>query len=266
MEKEYILAKTEDEKRRLKLLESEFDEITIKRFEPCQLGEGSTCMEIGIGAGSIAEWLSDKVGERGRVVAVDKHPYYVNESFHHRSNIKLYHDDVTTEGFLDQFGAEFDLIHARFVLVHIKENECLIDKLVTLLKPNGWLVLEEPDFSTTLPLASDNPPVIKTLQALQTVVMQHGDRDFIGRKLPILFQKNKLINIKADGYTPISCGQSNMSEMHARTVAHLKDELIESGMVTSSDIDSFLLHCENPESWLRECQLIGASGQRSAAS
>lgn len=263
MEKEYILADTENEKRRLKLLEAEFDEITLQRFSPCKLKEGSVCMEIGIGAGSIAEWLSDKVGLNGRVVAVDKHPYYVNESFHKRTNIALYHEDVTSEGFLDQFNAEFDLIHARFVLVHIQDNERLIDKLVTLLKPGGWLVLEEPDFSTTLPLATDNPPVIKTLQALQGIVMQHGDHDYIGRKLPILFQKNKLVNIKADGYTPISHGKSNMSEMHARTVVHLKDKLIESGMVSDSDIESFLMHCDNPESWLRECQLIGASGQRS---
>ena len=187
---------------------------------------------------------------------------YIDDSFRDRKNITLYHEDVTSEHFLNQFYAEFDLIHARFVLVHIKENEALIDKLVALLKPGGWLVLEEPDFSSTLPLHKKNLSVLKTLRALQSVVMNHGDSDYIGRKLPMLFQRHNLINIRADGYTPINHGKSNMAEMHARTVMHLRDKLIASGLVKSGDIDSFLSHCANPESWLRECQLIGACGQR----
>ena len=42
----------------------------------------------------------------------------------------------------------FDLIHARYVLIHNKNDQDMIRKIYSLLKPGGYAVLEEPDFTS----------------------------------------------------------------------------------------------------------------------
>ena len=42
--------------------------------------------------------------------------------------------------------ASFDLVHARFLLHHIYDHEDLaVQRMVELLKPGGWLVIEDLD-------------------------------------------------------------------------------------------------------------------------
>src|SRR5215467_15342980 len=60
-----------DEERRLALLESLVDPGTIQRLSNLDVGPGWRCLEVGAGRGSIAKWLSEKVGTQGSVVAID---------------------------------------------------------------------------------------------------------------------------------------------------------------------------------------------------
>ena len=59
------------ERERLGHLEAVWDPGTIRQLETVGVGEGWQCAEIGAGTGSIAEWLSHRVGATGHVVATD---------------------------------------------------------------------------------------------------------------------------------------------------------------------------------------------------
>ena len=59
------------ERERLGHLEAVWDPGTIRHLETAGVGEGWQCAEIGAGTGSIAEWLSHRVGATGHVVATD---------------------------------------------------------------------------------------------------------------------------------------------------------------------------------------------------
>ncbi|VDC07353.1 unnamed protein product [Peniophora sp. CBMAI 1063] len=39
----------------------------------------------------------------------------------------------------------FDLIHARLLFVHVRDPAAVIGRVASLLKPGGWVVIEEPD-------------------------------------------------------------------------------------------------------------------------
>ncbi len=47
--------------------------------------------------------------------------------------------------------AQFDLIHARLVLIHIPAREAVLERLVTALRPGGWLVIEDFDVLSLVP-------------------------------------------------------------------------------------------------------------------
>src|SRR5262245_6230837 len=48
-----------------------FDPGTIRHLEEIGVDKGWSCLEVGAGGGSIAEWLCDQVGSTGQVVATD---------------------------------------------------------------------------------------------------------------------------------------------------------------------------------------------------
>jgi len=43
-----------------------------------------------------------------------------------------------------------DLVHARLVLMHIPERRRVLERIVSWLRPGGWLVVEELDWMATL--------------------------------------------------------------------------------------------------------------------
>ena len=59
------------ESERLTALEQALDPGTIHHLEALGVGPGWRCWEVGAGAGSIAAWLCQRVGDEGHVMATD---------------------------------------------------------------------------------------------------------------------------------------------------------------------------------------------------
>lgn len=127
----------------LNSLETFLDPITTPRIAELGIAPGSTCWEIGAGAGSIARWLGELVGPDGRVIATDIEPNKLVGG----GNVEVLRHDVRTP---PPAGGPFDLIHARLVLCHLADRMTVLDTLVEHLRPGGWLVVEEFD-SVDLP-------------------------------------------------------------------------------------------------------------------
>src|SRR5215469_14907004 len=91
-----------------------YDAQTTRHLEQCGIKEGWSCLEIGGGGGSIAAWLCKRVGNNGYVLATDIEPRFL-----HRlpfANLEVRRHDIRYEGLPKE---EFDLVHARLVLMHL---------------------------------------------------------------------------------------------------------------------------------------------------
>lgn len=91
--------------------------------------------------GSIMHWMSEKVGSTGTVVAVDTDIQFLPPV---SSNTIIVKGDIRTT---DLGKSCFDLVHGRYILLQIPEFTSILEKMLLLLKPGGWLVFEETDFS-----------------------------------------------------------------------------------------------------------------------
>ena len=127
-------------RRRLALLEQALDPTTFRHLEEIDVSAGWRCLELGAGGGSVCEWLCDRVGDTGRVTAMD-----LDTRFLHA--IPARNLEIREENVLDaELGAgQFDLVHTRWTLLHIGERDRVIPKLVASLKPGGVLFIEEAD-------------------------------------------------------------------------------------------------------------------------
>ncbi len=122
-------------------MQSLHDGSTIRQFERLGVARGWHCLELGAGAGSIARWLSDAVGEDGSVTAVDRDTSLLAD-LAARPNVTVVEDDLMTMSF---GSACFDLVHSRSVLMHVEDPDTVVEHLVAALRPGAVVLFEETD-------------------------------------------------------------------------------------------------------------------------
>ncbi|WP_442350148.1 class I SAM-dependent methyltransferase [Gordonia sp. (in: high G+C Gram-positive bacteria)] len=113
------------------------------------ISPGARCLEIGAGNGSVARWMTDRVGDDGQVVAIDLDTSHFRDG----GEAIVYRHDIN-DG--PPEGGPFDLIHARLVFLHLPRRLEILQELVRSLAPDGWLVLGDFD-GTRLPYATAVP-------------------------------------------------------------------------------------------------------------
>ena len=133
---DYIFDKTAEDRElgRLRLIEAAVDCDTISLLEETGVTRGWNCLEVGAGAGSIVEWLGTRVGQEGSVVAVDRKTAYLRRfsSAHYR----LIEGDVLDMALEDKV----DLLHARYLLIHNKQDQEILKKIQAVVRPEGFIV------------------------------------------------------------------------------------------------------------------------------
>lgn len=143
---DYIFDKNAEDRElaRLKLIEAAVDSDTIGLLEETGVTRGWSCLELGSRRRLHREWLGTRVGQKGRVVAVDRKTAYLRRfsSYPYRV-IEGYVLDLVLEG-------KMDLLHARYVLIHNKQDQEIVKKIQAVVRPGGFVVFEEPDFTSTL--------------------------------------------------------------------------------------------------------------------
>jgi ubiquinone/menaquinone biosynthesis C-methylase UbiE len=122
-----------------------YDAHSIRQLKTIGVSEGWRCLDVGAGQGSIAVWLSLRVGATGTVVATDIDTHLLEALPYH--NLSVMRHDVATEPLPTD---TFDLVHTRLVLMHVRDRNRALDTLVASLKPGGWFVGEEFDALSTL--------------------------------------------------------------------------------------------------------------------
>jgi len=175
---------------RYKALSQMFDASTKRYLRACGLRRGSQCLEVGAGAGSIAVWLSKRVGSTGQVIATDIDTQFLRGK--ELQNLEVWRHDITCDPLPE---SAFDLVHTRMMLIHLAERDQALTRLVAALKPGGWLVAEEFDGLSLPADPAINPMevVLKTYQAMQQL---NKDRNVDGRYGRLLFGRFRALGLQ----------------------------------------------------------------------
>ncbi|OLZ65342.1 hypothetical protein AV521_32160 [Streptomyces sp. IMTB 2501] len=90
------------------------------------------------------------MGPDGEVTVTDLEPRWA-ASRSRPAHVRLLRHDIVRDPLP---GRDYDLVHARLVLLHLPERLSVLRRLVSALRPGGWLVLEEFDCGWTPVLAA----------------------------------------------------------------------------------------------------------------
>jgi SAM-dependent methyltransferase len=252
------------ERGRLAALESLFDGATRRFLKDLGVGAGWRCLEVGCGAGSIARWLADQVGETGHVLATDLDTRFLDG--HGRANLEVRAHNIVTDQ-VDE--AAFDLIHARAVLVHLPDRQQVLKRLAAALRPGGRLLIEDVDFggataSMLGQYVTAPPPAGAAMEriylAFAEVFAANGADPSYGTRLTSALAEAGLTGIGAELHAPVVSGGSE--QWTRGSAEQLAGRLVATGATTAGDIEWFLDASATPTIHYLPPLMVSAWGQR----
>jgi SAM-dependent methyltransferase len=213
-----------------------FDPSTFSRLSAIGLGPGWRVWEVGAGGRSVPTWLAGQVGAAGLVLATDIDTRWLAGT----PGVEVQRHDVGTDPVPD---GGFDLIHARLLLVHVPNRDEALTRMVSALRPGGWLVVEEADPALQpLVCLEERGPAEALANRVKTgfrsLLAERGVDLAFGRTLPRRLRELGLVDVSADAYFPIT-GPA-CTELERATVEQVRDRLIAGGIATAAEIDEHL--------------------------
>jgi SAM-dependent methyltransferase len=269
-EAEYIFDPAwEQERERMGSGEHLFDPTTRQICERLGIADGWSCMELGAGAGSMTSWLCETVAPSGDVLAVDLDTRFVEPLSY--ANLDVRQHDITTGPVDDR---KFDLIHARLVLEHIPARDQVLEQLVDMLKPGGWMLIEDLDATDAeytpaekyfeYPLTDVHGPGVLA-KGINAMLRPLGimDMDY-GRRLPGELVRVGLHNVDAQSHTHLVWGDSDRAKFTLLLMDFMRDGIIATGQVSEEAFDFVVQKHHDPNHHWMSMPLVSAWGQRPA--
>jgi SAM-dependent methyltransferase len=220
---------------RRRIGEAACDPLTVRYLQQLGVGEGWRCLEVGAGAGSIVHWLSDRVGENGWVVAADIDTRFLEDLS--PGNIEVRRCDIT----MDELEADaYDLVHCRWLLMHLDDPGAALHRMARALRPGGWLLVEEVDGRSMIAIDSAHPLADgfnatpqKRLRALHDRGIIDG---YLGGSLPRLLAEAGLADVIHEGIARIIPGGSAWSTYLQETWRLIDGGFVEEGLLSVADV------------------------------
>lgn len=259
--KGYLFDNRQDEAgRRFTALAELFDPWTFRHLDDLGVARGWRCWEVGAGGGTVTRGLAERVGTTGRVLATD-----IDVSWSEPEAggvVEVRRHDVVRDPPPPE---KFDLVHARLVLVHLKDRAAALRVMVDALSPGGWLVLEDAD-PALQPLACPDErgpaeALANRLRArIRQLLVDRGADLAYGRTLPRLLREAGLAEVRADAYFPIAARAC--ATLEAASVRQVRDQLLAANLASAEEIDEHLQNLAGGELDLMLAPMVSAWGRK----
>lgn len=210
-----------------------FDGVTHRHLEFLGLDTGWRCWEVGAGGPSIPEWLANRVGATGYVLATDIDTSWLQVS----ASVDVRVHDVTAG---DSPEGDFDLVHARLVLSHLPARDAALRHMVAALRPGGWLIVEDFDVeqgraACPEPRSCEEHRANRIRERFVELLAARGVDLAYGRTLPRRLRSAGLESVGADAYTPLV--HPAAADLERANVAQVAATLVRDGLLSEGDVE-----------------------------
>ena len=186
---DYVLARTADEYGRRRARARMFEPDTARLLDRVGIAPGARCLDVGCGPGENMRLMAERVGPDGEVVGADVDVLLgaqAIEDLHAAGHRHCRFHALDAEYATAMPGARFDLVFARALLLHVRDEVAVLRRLWGSVAPGGHLVVQDFNITTSevvppLESATEVPGV-----ALATFRAAGSDLD-LGLRVPALF-------------------------------------------------------------------------------
>jgi SAM-dependent methyltransferase len=193
------------------------------------------CLEVGCGGGDLAFDMARIVGPEGRVVGTDidhkKLELACQEAAEQQlTNTEFQFADITQT----QPQAEFDLVHARFVLTHLRDPGAAVATMRRALRTGGVLVVEDIDFRGYF-CYPECPALWRYVELYTEAVRRKGADANIGPRLPALLAEAGLEGVQMNVVQPAGT-EGEVKLVTPLTMENIGDAVVAEGLASPAEI------------------------------
>jgi SAM-dependent methyltransferase len=218
-----------DERKRLAGMESLWDPGSQALLGELGIGSGLRCLEVGAGGGSMVQWMADRGAS---VLAIDIDTRFVESLA--SDVIEVRRVDLRTDPLPQD---EFDFVHARLVLEHLSDRRQILDRLVATLRPGGWIVIEDYDW-TCFGFEGEGTGFSEIADVILNFMAQAGfERDY-GRRVVGDLEEAGLIDVRGEGRARLIDSSSPGFEFFRLTFESLRGAIVEAGLLSAEEADA----------------------------
>ena len=225
----------EAERERLEHLSARLNPGTQSRMRALGIGRGWRCLEVGAAEGSMSRWMAERVASGGQVVAADIDLRFLTECAGPGVEVRRF--DLRSDRLED---GHYDLAYCRTLLLHLPDPAAALAKMVTALRPGGWLLVQEPDVGATSAADLDHPHAATFAELTHRIygwLRAHGVFDpYFGRTLPRLLATLDLVDVASEAASSIVRGGGPETALYQQTLTAMTPMLTAKGVVTEHEL------------------------------
>ncbi|KAJ7286996.1 S-adenosyl-L-methionine-dependent methyltransferase [Mycena rebaudengoi] len=156
-------------------------------FAPIYNTSPSKILELGCGSGA---WAIDAATDfpSASVLAVDICPTLAEMALPENLEFQLL--DISKDWPFED--ATFDVVHIRLVLAHLPDGEKALERAAKLVKPGGWLIVEDSDLRR---MVETGGPIVSKVVGLWLQILQSRGADAeIARRMESIIQNSHMFS------------------------------------------------------------------------
>ncbi|BBX97280.1 class I SAM-dependent methyltransferase [Mycobacterium lacus] len=218
-----------EERTRLGGIESLWDPGTRTLLDELGIGGAEKpwhCLEVGAGGGSLLQWMT---GRGATVVAIDIDTRFIEPLA--SDTIEIRRVDIRSDELPRQ---EFDLVHARLVLEHLAERRQILDRLITTLRPGGWIVIEDYDW-TAFGFEGGDARLDRVTEAIIRFMQRAGFEPHYGRHVVADMAAAGLIDVRGEGRARVIDSRSPGFDFFRLSFESLREAVVREGLISAED-------------------------------
>ncbi len=239
----YLLDGSDEDLKRLIGLAEAHGDMARTALHRSGITPGWNVIECGCGPVGALVQLAELVGDAGRVTGVDLNPAAVDRV---RSvaaalglgNVRAFAADVHDLA-AEAAGGPFDLAYTRLVLVHQHDPGRTLRQIAGLVKPGGWVIVQEP-LARPLPRSFPDFDAVGAAWGLMADLMERsGAPSEVAEQLPRWAAAAGLEVVRMDG--SFSFGPpAAYFDLYASALTAMRERAVAAGLTTGQDIDTIV--------------------------
>lgn len=236
------------------------------------LQAGWATVDLGCGPIGILDLLAERLGPDGEVVGVDIEQPMLDmaaASLAERGlpGARLIRADIAGT---ELAAASFDLVHSRLVLLNDPEPRRIVDEMVRLVRPGGFVAVQDLDKQswTCEPAHPAWDRVMAGFQAAQTAA---GLDEYIGRRLPRMLREAGLVDVEVAVHARMWAAPDSTNRgklVHFATLG--REQILATGAYSGpdaaarfdADLRDLAEHLARPDTVVVNALLVQAWGRR----